>query len=72
MVLDVSQNPNALNSIILYKWNNGPNQKFAFRSVGGGRYALFCAKNNMTVEVPEGKNHDGVQIVCSQPNKKEN
>lgn len=72
MVLDVSQNPQAMNSIILYKWNNGPNQKFAFRSVGPNKYAIFCSKNNMTVEVPEGKNNDGAQIVCSQPNKKEN
>lgn len=49
MVLDVSQNQHALNSMILYKWNNGPNQKFAIRSVGGNKYAFFCAKNNMTV-----------------------
>ena len=72
MVLDVSQNPQSMNAIILYKWNNGPNQKFAFRSVGNNKYAIFCSKNNMTVEVPEGKNNDGAQIVCSQPNKKEN
>lgn len=72
MVLDVSQAQNALNQIILYKWNNGANQKFAFRAVGNNKYAIFCSKNNMTVEVPEGQNKDGVQITCSQPNKKDN
>lgn len=72
MVLDVSQNQASLNSMIIYKWSNGPNQKFAFRNVAPNKYAIFCAKNNMTVEVPEGKNNDGAQIVCSQPNKKDN
>lgn len=72
MVLDVSQNPQAMNSMIIYKWNNGANQKFAFRSVGNNKYAIFCSKNNMTVEVQEGKNNDGAPVVCSQPNKKEN
>ena len=58
--------------MLIYKWQNAPNQKFAFRPVGGGKYAIFCAKNNMTVEVPEGSTKNGEQIVCSQPNKKEN
>ena len=59
MVLDVSQNAHTMNHMILYKWNNGANQKFAFRSVGNNKYAIFCSKNNMTVEVTEGKNNDG-------------
>lgn len=58
--------------MILYKWNNGANQKFAFRSLGGGKFAIFCSKNNMTVEVPDGNKANGTQIICSQANKKEN
>ena len=72
MVLDVSQNPQAMNQVILHKWNNGANQKFAVRAVGGNKFAFFCSKNNMTVEVQEGKNTDGAPVVCSQANKKEN
>lgn len=72
LVLDCSQSQQALNQLILWKWNNGANQKFAIRSVGANKFAIFCSKNNLTVEVPEGKNNDGVQIHCSQPNKKEN
>jgi len=49
LVLDVSQNAQSMNSMIIYKWNNGANQKFAFRSVGNNKYAIFCSKNNMTV-----------------------
>ncbi len=51
MVMDISQNPNALNTAITYKWNNGPNQKFAFRAVGNGKYAIFSAKNNLPLQV---------------------
>ena len=61
-----------MNSILLYKWNKGENQKFAVRSVGNNKFAFFCAKNNMTVELPEGNNANGAQVHCSQPNKKEN
>lgn len=49
MVLDVSQNPKQMNSMILYKWNNGANQKFSIRSVGNNKYSFFCSKNGMTV-----------------------
>lgn len=52
MVLDVSQNPSELNKTIVYQWNDGANQKFAIKSVGNGKYAIFCAKNNMVL-VPE-------------------
>lgn len=58
--------------MILYKWKNEANQKFAFRSLGVGRFAIFCSKNNMTVEVPDGNKANGTQIICSQANKKEN
>ena len=72
LVLDCSLNAQALNQLVLWKWNNAANQKFAIRSVGNNRFAIFCSKNNLTVEVPEGKENDGVQIHCSQPNKKAN
>lgn len=72
LVLDCSQSQQALNQLILWKWNNGANQKFAIRNVGGNKFAVFCSKNNLTIEVPEGKKENGVQIHCSQPNKKEN
>lgn len=73
MVLDVSQNPKNMNAMILYKWNNGANQKFAIRSVGANKFAFFCSKNNMTVEVNEEKKGvNGAPVVCSQPNKKDN
>lgn len=72
MVLDVSLNNQAANSMILYKWNNGANQKFGFRSVGGGKFAMFCSMNNMAIKIPEGNKDNGTQIVCSQANKKEN
>lgn len=49
MVLDISQNPKDLNKAIIYQWNDGLNQKFAIRSVGDGKYAIFCAKNNMVL-----------------------
>jgi hypothetical protein len=69
MVLDVSQDAKNLNKMIIYDWNNGQNQKFAIRSVAPGKYAFFCAKNNMTVEVPKGSTKNGEQIHLSQPNK---
>jgi hypothetical protein len=52
MVLDVSGNQQTANSVILYEWNKGQNQKFAIISVGNNRYSFYCAKNNLTVEVP--------------------
>jgi hypothetical protein len=72
MVLDVSGNPKSLNTMILYKWNNGANQKFALRAVGNNRYAIFCSKANTTIEAPQGKNENGAAIISSQPNKTEN
>ena len=58
-----------MNKAIIYDWNNGANQKFAFRAVGGGKYAIFNAKTNQTLEVPKGSTKNGEQIHCSQPNK---
>jgi hypothetical protein len=49
MVLDASQNEGQLNQLILYKWNNGPNQKFAIRPLGDNKYAFFCSLNNGTI-----------------------
>lgn len=69
-VLDVSQNPNDYNKLILWPDSNGANQKFTLKSVGGGKYGIFCAKNGMTVEIPDGNN--GARVQCSQPNKQPN
>lgn len=69
MVLDISQNHEQLNTAIVYKWNNGANQKFAFRSVGSGKFAIFSAKNNMTLQVAQCSYNNGVQIVAGQPSK---
>jgi hypothetical protein len=49
MVLDASQKEGCLNQLILYDWNNGPNQKFAVRSLGDNKYAFFCSLNNGTI-----------------------
>jgi len=70
LVLDVSQNPNNFNKIIVWTDNNGANQKFSFKNVGNGKWGIFCVKNGLTVEVPEG--HQGTRAHVSQPNKQEN
>lgn len=49
MVLDMSQNPNDLNKAIVYEWHASSNQRFAIREVSPGKYAIFCAKNNMVL-----------------------
>jgi hypothetical protein len=49
MCLDASQQESHLNELILYNWNNGPNQKFAIRGLGQGKYAFFCSLNNGTI-----------------------
>ena len=72
MVLDVSQNPNDYNNLIIYEWGNGANQKFYFQSLGGNKYGIFSAKTNQTVEVPNGSQHNGTRINCSQANKQVN
>ncbi len=72
MVLDISQNKAELNKAIIFEWNNGANQKFAIRSVGNGRFAIFSAKGNQTLEVPKGSTKNGEQIHASQPNKEAN
>ena len=69
MVLDISQNKTELNKAIIWEWNNGLNQKFAIRSVGNGRYALFSAKSNLTLEIPKGSTKNGEQVHVNQPNK---
>lgn len=69
-VLDVSQNPNDFNKLILWPDNNGANQKFILKSVGGGKYGIFCAKNGLTVELPDA--NKGSRVQCSQPNKQPN
>jgi len=69
MVLDASQKEGQINDLILYKWNNGPNQKFAIRSLGDNKYAFFCSLNNGTIEVPEGSTKEGEKIYVSKPNK---
>ena len=67
MVLDVSQNTKG--KAIIYEWKNVPNQKFAIRSVGGGKFAMFCAAGNQTLEIPKGSTKNGEQVGASQPNK---
>ncbi len=42
LVLDCSMNAQALNQMVLWKWNNAANQKFAIISVGNNRFAIFC------------------------------
>ena len=69
-VLDVSQNPNDFNKLILWPDNNGANQKFILKNVGGGKYGIFCAKNGLTVELPDA--NKGSRVQCSQPNKQPN
>lgn len=72
MVLDVSQNPHDYNHLIIYEWNGGANQQFTFHSIGGNKFGIFSAKTHQTVEVPNGSQHNGSRIVCSQPNKQVN
>ena len=69
-VLDVSQNPNDFNKLILWPDNNGANQKFILKNIGGGKYGIFCAKNGLTVELPNS--NKGSRVQCSQPNKQPN
>ncbi len=68
--MDVSQNPNDFNKLILWKDSNNANQKFILRSVGGGKYGIFSAKNGMTIELPDA--NKGTRVHCSQPNKQPN
>ena len=37
-----------------------------------GRYVLFCVANRGTIEVPNGSQNDGEQILVSQPNNTPN
>lgn len=70
MVLDISQSPKDLNKAIVYQWNDGPNQKFAIKSVGGGKYAIFCALNNMVLVPEHGWPENGARIVVEKGTKK--
>jgi hypothetical protein len=69
MVLDMSQNTSDFNRAIVYEWNGGSNQQFAIREVGGGKVAIFCAKNNMLL-IPEGfSSTDGSRLLLGIPQK---
>jgi len=72
MVLDVSQSQHDHNNLIIYEWNNGANQKFYFQPIGGNKFGIFSAKTHQTVEVPQGSQHNGTRIICSQANKQVN
>lgn len=69
MVIDISQNPKQVNKAIIYKWHGGPNQKFAIRSVGSGKYAIFSAKNNLVLMPEKGSSSNGARIVVQKGNK---
>lgn len=69
MGLDASQKEGHVNELILYKYNNGPNQKFAIRSLGDNRYAFFCSLNNGAIQVPNGSTSTGEKILVSKPKK---
>jgi hypothetical protein len=73
-VLDVSQNKAALGNLIVYKWNNGPNQKFAIRPIQGqpNKFAFFSAKDNNTVEVANSDTKKGAKVIASHPDKQNN
>ncbi len=49
MVIDASQKEGHINELILYNWNNGPNQKFTIQALGDCKYAFFCSLNNGTI-----------------------
>jgi hypothetical protein len=66
-VLDVSQNPMEKDKLIIYPSNNSANQKFYLRSVGNGKYGMFCSQNDNTIEVRG--NQKGAKIFAGQPNK---
>jgi len=70
LVLDVSQSPNELNQLIVWKDNGQANQRFIFKSTGDGKWGMFSAKNGMTVEVNDGGN--SARAICGQPNKTTN
>ncbi len=55
--------------MILYDFNNGPNQKFAIRSLPDNKFAFFCSLNNGTIEVPNGSTNEGQKIKVDKPNK---
>lgn len=57
MVLDISQNDKG--KAIIYEWKNGANQKFAIRSVGAGKFAIFSSAGNQTLEIPKGSTKNG-------------
>ena len=69
MVLDASQKEGHVNELILYDWNNGPNQKFAIRALGDGKYAFFCSLNNGAIKVPDGSTKQGDKMIVGKPNK---
>lgn len=69
MVLDASQKEGCINQLILYNWNNGPNQKFAIRALGDSKYAFFCSLNNGALQVPYGSTAQGEKIVVGKPSK---
>lgn len=71
MVLDVSQNITDFNRAIVYEWHGSSNQQFAIREVGGGKVAIFSAKNNMVL-IPEGNSsNDGSRLMMGLPQKTE-
>lgn len=70
LALDVSQNPNDRDNLILWEWSNGENQKFMFTHLGGNRYAMFSAKTNQIIEVPDNDESNGARLRAGHQNKK--
>lgn len=70
MSLDVSQNPKDKNTLILYEWNGGDNQKFMFVKLGGNRYTIYSAKTNQIVEVAGDDENNGARVVVGHQSKK--
>lgn len=74
-VLDVSMSNKIGNKfkMIIYKRNNGQNQRFRLVNVGGDRYQMLVNLNgNYAVEVPNGSTQPGEQILIGPVNNQNN
>lgn len=70
-ILDISQgNDNTKYKLILWTRNNGNNQKFRFREVGG-KYQIVSLLG-ACVEVPNSSGANGVQLLAGQVNNTPN
>lgn len=75
-VLDVSMSDKIGQKykMIIYDRNNGQNQRFRIVQVSPGKYQIIASiqGGNFTVEVPNGSNKNGEQILISQINNQAN